>query len=487
MAEILKDLEPKKVFSFFEEISKIPRGSNNEKQISDYLVNFAKERNLEVVQDSALNVIIKKPASKGFDSIHPIILQSHMDMVCEKNNDTVHDFTKDPLKLKIDGDYIKADGTTLGADNGIGVAVSLAILDSEDISHPDLEVLITTSEESGMNGAAAFDPQNVKGKTLINLDSDTEGVFESSCAGGRRGILAIPVEIIAAPENLTSYRIEIKGLQGGHSGIEIHLEKGNSNIIAGRLLYELSKNIDIYLSNIEGGSKVNAIPRECIIDISIKKENQDIFEKIVNKINEVLKKELLTADPDVKIAFSKKQISDNKIISKESIDKLIKTLILIPNGVQSRSMDIKDLVESSNNIGVISLDGNNFVVNFLIRSSIKSKIDAILDKIYAIADITQGTIAITSEYPAMEYKKDSKIRQICEKVYQDMFNQKPRIQAIHAGLETGIFSEKIPEADIISMAPTMHNLHSPDEELSISSTQRFWNFLIKVIENCKNL
>jgi dipeptidase D len=475
MSRILKDLKPEKVFYYFEEISKIPRCSNHEKRISEFLYNWAKEKNLEVSQDKALNILIKKKASKGYENSPTVILQGHMDMVCEKNMDTQHDFSKDPLQLRIVDDYIYATGTTLGADNGIAVAFAMAILDSDDIVHPPLEVLITTDEENGMTGVENLDTKNINGKILINLDSEDEGIFTAGCAGGGRVKLMIPVEY-KAPNYSNFYKLSIKGLKGGHSGVDIDKERGNSIKLLGRVLYNLKDEIEI--SSIIGGSKDNAIPRESQAIISCKEE-EDLIEYISNW-NEIFMNEFAFSDPDVNIVLEKTQ-NQSTVFNKETSDKIISAINLIPNGPLSRSTDL-NMVIYSNNLGVITTDDNKVIITCAPRSSTKSLLNQFVDNIEQIAKLLNIEIDASSFYPGWEYAKESKIRKICLDTYKDIYNKNGTVEVIHAGLECGFLIEKIPGLDAISLGPDMYDIHTPDEHLSISSSKRTFEFLCEILK-----
>ncbi|MED2454969.1 beta-Ala-His dipeptidase, partial [Bacillus thuringiensis] len=347
MYSTLEQLTKHPVFYHFAEISKIPRGSGNEKEISDYLVGFAKERNLEVIQDEALNVIIKKEATAGYENVPAIIIQGHMDMVCEKNQATVHDFEKDPIELRIIGDMLYANQTTLGADNGIAVAYALALLDSKEITHPALEVVITTEEETTMGGAFAIDPNHFEGKIFINIDSEEDHKLLVSSAGGAKAVETIPVIWDETPANMDAYRLYVGGLKGGHSGMEIDKQRGNANKVLGRVLRDLSAHTEFNISEVHGGLKTNAIPRESVATILIRTEDVGQVEEKLESWTRVLQEEMRAVDPDVHVTLTKLDEKVEKVFAKETQKQLISSLFLIPNGIQSMSMDIKGLVESS--------------------------------------------------------------------------------------------------------------------------------------------
>lgn len=485
MNEILKDLQPVEVFKYFEKLSHIPRGSGNEKEVSDYLVSFAKEHNLEYVQDSALNVVIRKKATPGYEKSTAVVLQGHMDMVCEKNMDIEHHFIKDPLKLRIVDDMIYASGTTLGADNGIAVAMGLAILDSKESQHPAIELLVTTSEETGMDGAMALDPKNVEGRTLINIDSEEEGTLLVSCAGGVTAKTKIPAVLEKIDANLVPYIIKIRGLKGGHSGMEIDKERGNSNKLMGRILMSISSEIDFNLSSLKGGSKHNAIPRETEAVILVSAEDKVLVEKKISECEELFATELRASDPDIKVEFEISPDQPLEMLSKESTNNVVNYLYLVINGVTSMNMDIKGLVESSLNLGVISTYKDSVEFISSIRSSVRSLRNELYSRLVVTAKLNGGSIATESAYPEWAYNPDSKIRTIFIDVYEKLQGKKPHITAIHAGLECGLFAEKFGQIDAISFGPNLYDVHTPNEHMSISSVQRTWEYLLEVLKNVK--
>lgn len=483
----LRNSKCSEVFRYFEEISGIPRCSGSEKQISDYMVEFARKHGLEAIQDKALNVIIKKPAAPGYESAPTVILQGHMDMVCEKNKGTVHDFEKDPIKLRIDEDMIYAYGTTLGADNGIALAYSLALLASKDIPHPSLEVLFTSDEENTMSGAPAVDAGKLSGKLLINLDSEEEGKFLVSSAGGLKAKLVIPVKWEKAPQNLSAYRLSIGGLKGGHSGMEIDKGRGNANKLLGRLLDNIKKECELHIAEINGGLKSNAIPREAEALLLTDTDCKAKLEALIHEMELIFKNELRTADPSVYVRFEAAQDKVERVFSKETADNVTKSMVLVPNGIQSMSMDIKGLVESSTNIGVVNTkDAELWLVNE-IRSSVRSLKRNILNQVEALAFIVGGSVNIESDYPEWEYNPDSKLRPLFIKVYKEKYHAEPEIVAIHAGLECGVFMNKISGLDAISLGPDMYDVHTPNEHLNISSTERVWEFLLDALKEMKGI
>ncbi|WP_278600869.1 aminoacyl-histidine dipeptidase [Clostridium tertium] len=481
---ILQNLEPKSVFKYFEEISQIPRGSGNEKSISDYLVSVAKKLNLEVIQDKALNVIIKKPGTEGYENSETVILQGHMDMVCEKNKGTDHDFQKDPLKLRVVDDMVYATDTTLGADNGIAVAYALAILESTDIPHPPIEVLITTDEETGMSGAMAISKEHINGKILLNLDNEEEGHLLVSCAGGIRSKHTLNVTLEDAGDYDNFLHIAVRGLKGGHSGMEINKERGNSNKIMGRILKSLLS-LDYKLVSVNGGSKNNAIPREADAIIALKSEDVAKAKELINNWNPILLNELKTQDPGVNISILENTENVEKVFTKESTEKTVNLLYLIPNGINSNSVEIKNLVESSTNLGVVTTEGNKVEFDSAIRSSVASLKDEIVLRSKTIAELIGADFETTAGYPEWQYDNESKVRGICQDVYKRMYGKDAKIVAIHAGVECGLFNEKLGKLDMISFGPDLYDVHTPQEHMSITSVKNVWDYLLEVLKALK--
>ncbi|GAB6107783.1 aminoacyl-histidine dipeptidase [Fusibacter bizertensis] len=472
------------VLHYFKEISKIPRCSLEEQKISDYLVDFAKKHDLEVYQDKMLNVIIKKGATFGYENAPTVILQGHMDMVCEKNEATKHDFQNDPINVVIKDDFMMADGTTLGADNGIAVAFCLAILSATDIPHPALEVLITSQEELGLVGANEVDASKLEGKILINIDSEEEGVLLTSCAGGIRSTIEIPI-VWDAISNHNFYEFKVTGLKGGHSGMEIDKNRGNANKILGRILKDLVKEDAVSIADVKGGMKVNAIPREASAKLVFESKDADKVEEKINHWRKVLKNELKSSDNGIEIQLIKTDEMAAKVFSKETVRTLVSLYTLMPSGVVTMSADIEGLVESSTNLGVVSTDEERIVFNSSTRSSVRSLKEDIVDRMETIATLLGLKMETRASYPEWEYKEKSYIRDIFVKVYKNLHGEAPVISAIHAGLECGILSEKINDLDMISFGPNIYDVHTPDEKISISSVENTWEYLCKVLEEVK--
>ena len=478
MERVLKGLEPERVFYYFEEISKIPRGSGNEKQVSDYLLSMAKDKGWDAIQDESLNIIIKKPATEGYENSPTVMLQGHMDMVCEKNDNVVHDFEKDPIKLRIIDGHIYATETTLGADNGIAVAMCLAVLESESLKHPALEVLITTDEEKGMTGAQKVNGSLFKSKFLLNLDSEGEGIFTAGCAGGCEVLLKIPAAYHNEAKN--AYKLSVKGLQGGHSGVDADKERGNANKILGRILYDLYDYVE--LVSINGGSKTNAIPREAYAVLNI--EYIDQVKNIIEIWNNILKNEYAFTDSEVQV-FLEDTKAQQSPLEKNLFNKIISAVNLVPNGVLSRSTAI-DLTISSNNLAVITTDEHYVKLYCHARSSVQTLLtNGFIPLMKQLGEALSVECEVGAVYPGWEYAKESEIREICKETYIEMFGKEPVVEAIHAGLECGLLMGKIPGLDAIAMGPDAYDAHSPKEHLSIKSTENIYNLLCKILERIK--
>lgn len=482
---ILEEIEPKKVFKFFEEISCIPRESRNEKEISDYLVDFAVKHKFSYNQDEEYNVVIYKPASKGFENSLPVILQGHIDMVCEKNKNTMHDFMTDPLKLFVEDDFVKAKGTTLGADNGIAVAYMLAILDCNDILHPPIEAVFTSNEETGMDGAKALDPSLLKGRRLINLDTEEEGSLLVSCCGGVKYGLRIKTTRQACPAGFVPYEINISGLKGGHSGTDIVLQRANAIKLLGRTLKQLNDSIDLYIADVSGGGKDNAIARESSAVVMIKQEDINKAQEILNKIHGEFIHEYKSSENNINISFSSINEKIPRVFEKSTALNVISILLLIPQGINTMSLEINGLVESSSNIGILKTKDDYIFFESAVRSSVPSLKKHICEKIDALAILTEGETYSFGDYPSWEFNKNSKLLKIFTEVYKDMYKKEPLIEAVHAGLECGLFAEKLHGIDMISIGPDIKNVHSPDEMMSISSVKRVWEYLLEVLKRLK--
>lgn len=481
--EMLKEMDYKNVLKYFTEISAVPRGSGDNKKISDFLVAFAKEHGLRYVQDEALNVIIYKDATKGYENCTPVIVQGHMDMVCVKEEGVIHDFTTEGLKLIVEGDSLHADRTTLGGDDGIAVAYGLALLADDSIEHPALEVLITTDEETGMDGAKALDASLLQGKYLLNVDSEDEGTVLISCAGGLRLYGEIPLNRVE--ESGTEFCITIGGLKGGHSGCEIHEYRTNATLLLARILNDLKDVTSYLLISMSGGDKDNAIPSSAEAKILIPTEAINHVKEELAKSIVVYKAELEGAEPNLTIMGNAGKETTVSAVHPVSFEKMLFVLIQAPNGVQVMSSNIEGLVESSLNLGIFEVKEDMAVYHFSIRSSVSSYKHYLRDKLIYLFEFLGGIGEANSEYPAWEYKKESKFRDLFCKVFEQVYGHEPKLEAIHAGLECGILSEKIPGMEAVSIGPDMKDIHTPKEQLSISSSIRVYKFIEELLKNMK--
>lgn len=480
-------LSSKKVFKFFREISDIPRGSGNEKQISDYLANFAQNRNLEYHQDNLFNIVIKKSASLGYENIPAIAIQGHLDMVCEKNKDISHDFLIDPIKWIVKNDFIYADGTTLGADNGIAVAMGMAILDSNNLKHPDIELILTTQEETGLTGAKFLDKNLITAKTLINIDAENEGEFLVSCAGGIKSDIVLPIEKTFLETEYETFIISISELQGGHSGTQIHLGRGNAICILGRILHDIQRFLKYEIFDISGGSKDNVIPREAFATIAIKKGESDILAKLLDNWNDTLKNEYKIKDENINIGLKKLKNTSSKVLNMNSKENLLYILNIHPNGVDSMSPEIPDLVESSINLGVLYIENSHVHFKSLIRSSSSSLKYKMTHKLRLISAHTQSVIYITDDYSEWKFNSNSKIQKLFSERYKRLYKKKAKLSAVHMAVECGVFEEKLKNIDMISFGPNTYEIHSPNEHLSISSVDNCYRLLLDVLEHTHSL
>lgn len=473
----IRNLEPKEVFSWFYEINQHPRSSGNEKEISDFLVKFAKDRNLEVYQDELLNVIIKKPGTEGYENSETLIIQGHMDMVCVKNSDSNHNFDTDPIEMIVDGDLLKANKTTLGADDGIAVAFGLAIIDSNTIKHPPIELLITTNEETGMDGAMALTNEHLSGTRLLNIDTEEEGEFLVSCSGGAN--VEMTFDIVR--ENVDSKGLELKisGLFGGHSGGEIHKQRLNAIKALARLLYKVKD--DVILSSISGGIKHNAIPSDAVATVACK--DIDSIKVALQELSDEIKSEYRVEDPGY--TFEMKEIDVNDAFTKDLSNRFISFLTCLPDGVQYMSKDIEGLVQTSLNNAIIEETDSKIVLTTSVRSAAPSSLREILNKLQSLTSVFGGNSKEYAQYPAWQYEEVSPLRDIAIKTYVDQYGTDPLVNSIHAGLECGLLKEILPNTDMLSYGPTIKDAHTPLENMSISSVQRVWEFTVNLLANLK--
>lgn len=480
---VLKNLQPERVFYYFEELCRIPHGSGNTKEISDYLAAFAQKHQLRYIQDASNNVVIYKAASKGYEDAPVVILQGHMDMVCEKTADSSHDFMRDGLELFIEGDYVGARNTTLGADDGIALAYCLAILESDVYEHPALEVVFTVDEEVGLLGAAALDYSSLSGRVMINLDSEEEGELTVSCAGGIISTSEIPVRY----QESAGMRCELKitGLIGGHSGAEIHKYRANADILMGRLLYTLADNLNIQLCELEGGSKETAITRECRALILADGEELEELRKLVKKCESGYCREFAGIEENLEIQFNELGAGTEPALHPVSFQKVVFYLMNVPNSVQKMSGVIENLVETSSNMGKVVLDHTTFTASSSTRSSVEAARDAVADKIRYLTEFLGGEYTASGSYPSWEYQAGSPLQTTMVTVYEELFGKKPVVKALHAGLECGLFYKGLPGLDCVSMGPDIHQIHTTEERLSISSTERNFKYLLKLLKVMK--
>ncbi len=466
----LKQHQNRRFFEIFDKLCSIPHGSGNTKAISDFCTQFAKEIGLFVYQDELNNVIIKKPATKGYEAHEPIILQGHLDMVCEKEQDCEIDFENDGLEIYVDGDYITANGTTLGGDDGIAIAMVLAILEDKNLSHPEIEAVFTTDEETGMYGADGLDTGVLNGKMLINIDSENEGVFTVSCAGGARAQINLPLN--TRENNLPAYQITVDGLLGGHSGVEIDKGRINANILLGEILNSFT--FDFFISEIGGGLKDNAIPRSARCVICCRENPEKSINSFVENYDFI---------SDNKPLVTVKKTECKSCFTKESTGSVVNFLNNVPNGIRKMSSDIKGLVQTSLNLGILNSTQNELEASFAVRSSVNDERNELIETLKSFVGDLGGTVSAHGFYPAWEFKKDSKLRQVMCDTYKMLYNAEAAVEAIHAGLECGLFGEKIKGLDAVSIGPDMCDIHTPNEKLSISSSIRVYEFLCEVLKS----
>lgn len=480
MSYFLEQYDYKKVLYYFEELTKIPHGSGNVQAISDYLVNFAKQQGVRYIQDEARNVIIWKEASPGYEDAPVVMIQGHMDMVCEKNAESSHDFFNDALELRMVGDDLMANGTTLGGDDGVAVAYAMALIADKEAKHPALELVITTEEETGMDGAKALDMTGLKASYLINIDSEDEGVVLCSCAGGMRQNCTLPLQRV--PERGTAVKVSLTGLYGGHSGAEIDKNRMNSVYVMTRMLFELREKAEYSLLDFYGGCKDNAIPREAFAVVVTDEAEAALLKKEAELLAAKYKEELASMEPGFSLEAELEKTDTYEVLSTVSFEKLLFFLMQAPNGIQRMSGDIPGLVESSLNLGIFKLEEETAVFDFSLRSSSKTYKYFMRDKVEYLIDFLGGESVTHSEYPAWEYRRKSKLRELFREVYTGLYQKEPKMEAIHAGLECGLFAEKMPELDMISIGPDMKDIHTPQESLNLPSTIRMYQFLEKLLE-----
>ncbi len=479
---VLENLEPKKVFYYFEEICSIPHGSGNLDGISSYLARFAQDRGLFHVRDASNNVIIVKEASAGYESVPPIILQGHMDMVAVKKNDCDIDLEKDPLRLKVEGDLIRAEGTSLGGDDGIAVAYILAILDSGDIMHPRIEAVLTTDEEVGMEGATAIDLSMLCAKRMLNIDSEEEGILLTSCAGGMRTDCHIPVTR-ETDQGGIFLKVSVGGLLGGHSGTEIDKEHSNAIKLLGITLQQVHSKIPFKLADINGGEKDNAIPREASAVVCIAKDNRNDFIEELKRIETEEKNEKKSKEKHLCIKAEEAECSAESVMDNNSTDRVLAFLVLLPNGVQAMSADIEGLVETSLNVGILRTCDSEVIASSAIRSAIETAKHKVNLQLQTLTKTFGGYTETHGEYPGWQFDPESKLRSDMVRICRELFGKEVRVEALHAGLECGIMISKIPGLDCVSFGPDIFDIHTTEERLSISSTARMWDYLLEILKS----
>lgn len=480
MENVLKGLEPKLVLHYFEELTKIPHGSRNTKAISDYCAAFARERKLFCRQDSFHNVLIRKKASAGYETHPGVIVQGHLDMVCEKEPDCDLDFEKDALRLRCDGNFIFAEGTTLGGDDGIAVAYALALLDDNSIPHPPLEVILTVDEEIGMLGAAAMDLSDVQGRRLLNIDSEDEGILTVSCAGGATSEIRLPICPEAAEG--VGYTLRVCGLQGGHSGTEINAGRLNANVMLARLLDSLCFAAPLRLISIQGGGKDNAIARSAEAAVLVAPEETRLFEAALVSTRSALLEKGWMVEAGLEITAEKTVALHADALREEASRNAVSLLATLPNGVQAMSKDIPGLVQTSLNMGIVRMDAQQLSATFSVRSSVNEEKAALIAELQRIAAQHGAVYSESGAYPAWEYRQDSVLRDTMISVFEELYGKKPTVEAIHAGLECGILSGKLPGLDAVSFGPNMHDIHTTREKLDIASAKRTWDYLLAVLK-----
>jgi dipeptidase D len=481
----MKHLEPAPLWNYFHEITQIPRPSKKEEKVIAFLEDFSKKNKLEYKKDSAGNMLICKPATAGFEKSKGVILQAHMDMVCEKNSDVEFDFDTQPINYFIDGDFVKARGTTLGGDNGIGMAMMLAVLASKDLQHPALECLFTVDEETGLTGAFALDNKLLKGDVLINLDSEDDGVIFIGCAGGIDTTAVLKYISEKSPEAYFAFNVNVSGLKGGHSGDDINKGLGNANKILNRYLWNVNKETDLRIAKIDGGNLRNAIPREAWATVCVPWEMKERVRVLLNHYIANIENEFGDTEPDLKITLDSETLPDT-VIDKSTSDKLLNALYACPHGVKAMSKDMPGLVETSTNLASVKMKtANEILITTSQRSSVETSKHDIAHQVESVFLLAGAEVTHGDGYPGWKPNIKSEILKKAEESYTRLFGEKAQIRAIHAGLECGLFLEKYPHLDMISIGPQMYGVHSPDERLSISSTQKCWKWLVEILKNIK--
>lgn len=476
----IRKLEPQALWNHFADLNAVPRPSKKEERVIEFMMNFGKSLGLETIQDHIGNVVIKKPATAGMEDRQTVVMQSHLDMVHQKNNDTVFDFDTQGIDMLIDGDWVKANGTTLGADNGIGVAAIMAVFASKDIPHPALEAMFTIDEETGMTGAIQIDPKNFEGTILLNLDTEDDDELSIGCAGGIDTNTTYDYKQIDTDKDAVAYEVKIKGLLGGHSGMDIDTGRGNANKLMNRVIYNALSLMDIRVHSIDGGSLRNAIPRESTAVLVVPQADKKQFETNMTAFSSVLKTELETVEKGLIIEFKSTELP-TKVASPEDTKKIVNALYAVPNGVFRMSPDMADLVETSSSLARVILKDGEFITQSLQRSSVESTKDDVANSVRAAFENMGAAVVQGGDYPGWKPNTDSAILNIMAELYRKNFKEEPQIKACHAGLECGILGKHFPQMDMISFGPNIRAAHSPDEKVQISSVQKFWKYLLEVL------
>jgi dipeptidase D len=485
MSDAIQGLKPERVWAYFAEIARIPRPSKSEEKMTDYVLKTARKLGVEAESDGVGNVIARKPASRGREKVRSVCLQGHLDMVCEKNKDKVHDFSKDPIELVRKGNVLMANGTTLGADNGIAVAACLAMMEDKSLEHGPMEFLFTVDEETGLNGANNLAPGFVRSKTLLNLDSEEEGALYVGCSGGRDTTGIWEVEFEAAPGGMKAGVVKVGGLRGGHSGLDIHKGRGNAIKIIARVLAKLA-DFGARLSSIEGGSKRNAIPREAEAVLVIPKKNWDDAAVAVKEMHRLIRAEFTKADPDLAITLGELRGRKKPKVLKKGVQKrIVRTICGLPHGVTKMSPDIPDLVETSTNVAVVETGKKKISIATSQRSSVESEIVEICQTVASIFELGGADVQGSDGYPGWKPNMNSEILKLATSTFQSMYGREPAVKAIHAGLECGIIGAKYPGMDMVSLGPTLEGVHSPDEKIFIDTVEKFWDYLLGILKNVK--
>ncbi len=482
MNEAILKSEPAKVWFYFKEILNIPRPSKKEGKIIAYLLRFGKEHGLETLQDEVNNVLIRKPATPGMENRKPVVMQSHIDMVCEKNSDKVHDFENDPIKAYIKDGWVTADGTTLGGDDGIGIATELALLASDNIEHGPIECLFTVDEETGLTGAFGLKPGFLKSEILLNLDSEDEGQLYIGCAGGQDTLAWLPYQKQAVPDGYEALKISASGLKGGHSGDDINKGRANANQLLNRFLWTYKDKFDMKLAVFDGGNLRNAIAREAYAIVAIPKGKAPLVNSEAKGFEEMVRNEYHATELSLSFLATETELPYT-VINEEDFTKLVNALYACPHGVIAMSQDIDNFVETSTNLASVKFEENDILITTSQRSSVESEKDDVTNKVVSVFNLAGARSETSEGYPGWTPNPDSEIMELTKSTYKKLFDVEPKVLAIHAGLECGLIGDKYPGMDMISFGPTLRGVHSPDEKLEIASVEKFWKLLLEVLQN----